>query len=396
MRRPGRSRGSAASSIGARLSAAAALLLCVAGCSLISVRSPERPLSNRDLNARILTREFSYHFIAVVAQCADDIAAHDSDPEVLANALRWKIGAAAESQRAATRLAPMMALLDTWALASQMHQFLSPGQPGGALLGSRQEVALTAASELEAGAEDLARRLIAAREFAQYQQFVANYTREHPLRDLQFVRASVVQLWSQKSGADSRLVDSVGTIAEAMEDVSDRTRLASESLTLQTIWRTELALREAGYSRSDIRAALSQLDERLAKLSAAADSAPQRVHEAVADVRESVIDLLQRVDASAASILEALHSERAALAADVRGEREAVVLAADAERTALARDAARIADQVVKSSGEQARKLAREVLLLLIVLAIVLLGLPFAAGYLVGRARAARSAADGR
>jgi len=44
-------------------------------------------------------------FIAVVAQCADDIAAHDSDPEVLANALRWKIGRAAESQRAATRLA---------------------------------------------------------------------------------------------------------------------------------------------------------------------------------------------------------------------------------------------------------------------------------------------------
>jgi hypothetical protein len=396
VRRPGRSRGSAASSIGARLSAAAALLLCVTGCSLISVKSPERPLSSRDLNARILTREFSYHFIAVVAQCADDIAAHDSDPEVLANALRWKIGAAAESQRAATRLAPMMALLDTWTLASQMQQFLSPGQPGGALFGSRQELALTAASELDAGAEDLARGLIAAGEFAQYQQFVASYTREHPLRDLQFVRASVVQLWSQKSGVDSRLVDSVGTIAEAMEDVSDRTRIASEALTLQTIWRTELALREAGYSRSDVRAALSQLDERLAKLSAAADSAPQRVHEAVADVRESVIDLLQRVDSSAASILETLHSERAALAADVRGEREAVVLAADAERTALARDAARIADQVVKSSGEQARHLAREVLLLLIVLAIVLLGLPFAAGYLVGRARTGRIAADGR
>jgi len=36
------------------------------------------------------------------------------------------------------------------------------------------------------------------------------------------------------------------------------------------------------------------------------------------------------------------------------------------------------------------------VLLLLIVLAIVVLGMPFAAGYLVGRARAGRSAADGR
>src|SRR5258707_13670886 len=98
------------------------MLACVAGCSLISLKSPERPLSSRDLNARILTREFSYHFIAVVAQCADDIAAHASDPEVLANALRWKIGAAAESQGAAPRLAPRMALLDTWPLASQMRQ----------------------------------------------------------------------------------------------------------------------------------------------------------------------------------------------------------------------------------------------------------------------------------
>jgi DNA-binding transcriptional MerR regulator len=394
--RPKRSPDSAASSVRARLFAAAAVLLCVAGCSLISVKSPERPLSSRDLNARILTREFSYHFIAVVEQCADDIAANDSDPEVLANALRWKIGAAAESQRAATRLAPMMALLDTWALASQMQQLLSPGGAGGALFGSHQEVALTAASELDEGAQNLARRLIAPGEFAQYQQFVATYTREHPLRNLQFVRASVVELWSQRSGAGTRLVDSIGTIPEAMEDVSERTRIASEALTLQTIWRTELALRESGFSQSEIRAALRQLDERLAKVSAAAESAPQLVQEAVADVRQSLINVLHRVDASAASILETLRSERAALSADVRTEREAVVMAADAERKAIAQDAARIADQIVKSSGEQARSLAREVLLLLIVLAVVVLGLPFAAGYLVGRARSGRIADGSR
>lgn len=384
------------SSIRAQLFAAAAVLACVAGCSLISLKSLERPLSSRDLNARILTREFSYRFIGVVAQCADDIAANDSDPEVLANALRWKIGAAAESQRAATRLAPMMALLDTWALASQMQQFLSQGRPGGALFGSHQEVALTAASELDEGAQDLARRLIAPGEFGQYQQFVASYTREHPLGNLAFVRASVVELWSQRTGAGTRLVDSIGTIPEAMEDVSERIKITSDALALQTIWRTELVLRESGYSQHDIRAALRQLDERLAKVSAAAESAPQLVHEAVADVRRSVIDLLHQVDASAASILETLRTERAALSADVRTEREAVVLAADAERQAIARDAARIADQVVKSSGEQARALAREVLLLLIVLAIVVLGLPFAAGYLVGRARPGGISADGR
>jgi hypothetical protein len=63
-----------------------------------------------------------------------------------------------------------------------------------------------------------------------------------------------------------------------------------------------------------------------------------------------------------------------------------VVSAADAQRKAIAHDFAGIASQVVTASGIEARRLAREVTLLLIALSVVLLGLPFAAGYLVGRA----------
>src|SRR5207302_5095113 len=80
--------------MGLRLPAILAAAVCVAGCSLVSLKTPERPLSNRDLNARILTREFSYHFIAAVGQCADDMGAGETDPEVLTRALRWKIAAA--------------------------------------------------------------------------------------------------------------------------------------------------------------------------------------------------------------------------------------------------------------------------------------------------------------
>lgn len=38
---------------------AAVLLMNVASCSLVTLKSPEKPLSTRDLNARILTHEFS-------------------------------------------------------------------------------------------------------------------------------------------------------------------------------------------------------------------------------------------------------------------------------------------------------------------------------------------------
>jgi len=372
---------------GLRLPAFLAAAACVAGCSLVSLKTPERPLSTRDLNARILTREFSYHFTAAVGQCADDIGASETDAGVLTSALRWKIAAATESQRAASRISPMMSLLDTWALAAQMRAFLSHGQAGGELFGSHQETAVAVAVELDGEAQALARRLTASAEFSEYQRFVDAYTREHPLTNLEFVRPSVVELWSEAHGGGARLVDSMGTITEAMTDFSDRLKMSSDALALQTLWRTQLALREAGYSGTDIRAALRQLDERLAKASAAAENAPQLLHDAIAEVRRSVLDVLERVDSSSARMIEALRTEREALSADVRIERQAIVTAADAQRRALAQDAATIAERIVRSSGDEARRLAREVLALMIVLALLVLGLPFAAGYLVGRAR---------
>jgi hypothetical protein len=283
----------------------------------------------------------------------------------------------------------MMAVLDTWALAVQLRDFLAPGQAGGALFGAQQGEAGAAAGELASEAEELSRRLIAPGDFDRDQRFVAGYAREHPFSDLALARPSVVELWSRAQGAEPRLIDSLGTIPEAMTDFSDRLKISSDTLAQETLWRTQLALRESGYTGADVRDALKQLDERLAKLAAAAENAPHLVQGAVADVRRSVLDVLSRVDASSAAMIGALRSERAAFAADVSREREAIVAAADAERRALAQDAAQLAAQVVKSGGEEARHLAREVLVLLIVLAGVVLGLPFMAGYLLGRARAA-------
>jgi hypothetical protein len=371
----------------ARLLACLSLVLCVEGCSLVSLKSPERPLSTRDLNTRMLTREFSYHFISAVEQRADEIANSESDPRIVASALRWKIGAALESQRAAMRMSPQMSLLDTWALALQMKAFLSPGNAGGALFGSRQEAALSIANELDEDARTLAGNLIPPRELDKDRAFVERYAGEHPLTSLDFVRASVVELWTQSQGVDVKLVDSLGTIPEAMADVSDRLTISSEALASQAMWRTQLALRDSGYSGNDIRSALRQLDDRLSKVSATAENAPQLMHDAVADVRRSVFEALDRIDKSSATMIDKLRVEREALTDDLHTERDTVLTAADTQRKALAEDVSRIADQVVKSSGEQVRSLAREVLLLLIVLAIVMLGLPFWAGYMVGRVR---------
>lgn len=183
----------------------------------------------------------------------------------------------------------------------------------------------------------MARRLVAPNYLPRYQKFVETYAREHPLLDLKFARPSIMELWYRETRADIKLVDSLGTIPEAMTDVADRLQMYGDVLPSQTLWRAELALGESGYSRGELRSALQQLDSRLDRMAAAADNAP------------------------------------------------------DEQRQALALDAARIGDQVMTTAGQEIRHLAREVVLLGILMAVILLGLPFAAGYLVGRTRRDRS-----
>ncbi|HEV2286452.1 MAG TPA: hypothetical protein VGR80_10450, partial [Steroidobacteraceae bacterium] len=201
-----------------RLLVCGLVLPALASCSLLTLKSPERPLPPRDLNARILTRELSMQFLAAVSRCADDIAATERDPQVLDDTLRFEIGAVAQSRRAATRMAPLMSLLDTWALAAQLEAFTAPGAPGGALFAAHQAAVRDLTANFADDAQSLAQRLLTPHELATWRPFVAQYAREHPLVDLNFARASVIDLWSRAQGDAAPLVATLGTIPEALAD----------------------------------------------------------------------------------------------------------------------------------------------------------------------------------
>ena len=209
----------------------------------------------------------------------------------------------------------------------------------------------------------------------------------HPLQNLKFAPVSVIEEWGRAKGAESSLLDEVGTIPQALADTSQRLQIYADTVPAQTMRRTQLALRESGYTPEDVREAMARLDARLDRLTAVAETAPELVRGAEEEVRESLHEILSRLDASVAASASAFRTERAALFVDIQAEREALTTAVDAQRKALAADAARIGEQLVRSSGEEVRRLTRQAMLLVIALAIVVLGLPFAAGYLVGRAR---------
>jgi len=362
-----------------RAAACAALLASIASCSLVSIKSPEKPLSARDLNARLLTHEYSAHFIAAVEQTADQISTASADPAVRMNALRWKMAASAKSERAASQVVPMMGLLDTWALSVQMQQYLTDGA-GRAVFAAQQPLAVSLAEQLAAQAHDMARRLTTPDEFDHDQRFIDDYARAHPIESLQFARASIMELWTQDSGVQVRLVDSLGTVPEALANAGDLVRMYGDTAPSQMIWNAQLAVLDSGLSGKELQTALQRLDEHLAALSAVADQTPALVKNVVRDVDT-------RFDASWAEMIGALHTEGRTLSGSMSTERQATMQALDVERAAVSAYAARIASQVIVEAGEQSRRLLREALLFVIALAVVLLGLPFAAGYFVGRAR---------
>ncbi len=364
-------------------------LLAVSGCSLISIKSPERPLSTRDMNARVLTRETTTHFLEASARSTDNVLASESDPAVIEHTLRWELGVIDTARAAETQLAPLMSLLDTWAFALQLQAFMSEGAPGGKLFGRHQAALREIAGNYADEVQSLAHSLLTASELSDYQSFVEGYVRGNPLQDLRFARPSVPTEWSRARGTESSLLDEVGTIPQALADTSQRLQIYGDTVPQQAVRRTQLALRESGYTPSDLRAALARLDDRLERLTAVAESSPELVRSAEAELRESVRDLMNRLDESVRATATAVHAEREALFANVQEEREALLASLDVQRKALSADAARIGDQLVRTSGAEVRKWTRQALLLVILLSIVLLGFPFAAGYLVGRARSA-------
>lgn len=360
------------------------LSLFLNACSLLSIRTPEKPLTPVEQEARVLTRDYSAHFSSTMIHVIDDSVAKEQDAGVRSQAVRLKIGIVSEGTRAATGLSPIGSLLDTWAFSIQLRDFLVSGA-GATLFASSQSDVQQAVNQLADEAEDMARKATGS-DYERYRTFVARYAFRHPLEGPDCARPSLLSTWVEEEGGKAPL-RAEGTVAQALGDFSDRMRIYSEQVPEVGLWQAERAIDRSGFDAASYRAALRNVDAQLARISALADTSPALVHEAIADLRSSLNTSSDRLDAAWMEMLRTLHSERAALAENIASERVNITAAVDTERSRLSADAAQIAARAVDTSWAELRKLVREALVLLILLSAVVLGLPFVAGYLVGRRR---------
>jgi hypothetical protein len=349
-----------------------------------------------------MTRDLVTVFADRVKLAVDQVSRSTEDSEVRAAALRWQIGAIGACRRAGLRQDPREALVDVWGLCAQQRDFLATGA-GSTLLGPGQAAGVAAAEQLVADVERIARATMAPDVLATMARVVSDYATRYPVTDLDFNREPILPLWLE-AAADNARVATVGTSPEVVQDVADRLRILGEGVPEALSWRTELALTEREEDIAELRALLERLDTGLKSISRLAETSPELAATAARELQRELAPSIERLDARWGESLTTLVSQReavvedlermqAALTATLASEREALTAAVDRQRASVMAEAGGIAADVTDRALTHLRTVVREALLLLIVLAAVVLGLPFVAGYLVGRTRA-RSARD--
>jgi hypothetical protein len=159
---------------------------------------------------------------------------------------------------------------------------------------------------------------------------------------------------------------------------------------------------ESGLQPGDLARALTRFEEEFTKLSAVAQASPELAKEQLATLRADMAPVFERFDRQWGQTLALLPVERAALTRDlemmrvamdatIERERKALYVAISTERAALAADATRFGKELGPLLIATVGQAVNEALLLLCLLVLLLIGLPFLSGFIVGRAMTRRS-----
>jgi hypothetical protein len=394
------------------ISFALGYILFVSGCTLVSVKFPGDPLPMEELNIRMLTRDFARQFAQSVEVASDQIRREASDPRVQTNALRWKINAVAEVQESAFLALPTVAMIDTWVLCVQMSFFFSEGN-GQNVFDRWQSAAIDMADGLKNEIERLARSVASEDAFERYRQFVYEYARLMPIENMSFYRKSVITKWAEFEGKEEEeIMATVGSGPEVLENFVDRMAFYERTVPKRAQWFAELYMIESGMgSRIDQQMAslnsnatdlvrntqnalvsFSRVEQRLVQL---ADESPELINDAINRVKDDIVPALSEINAqwlSTIDFLEQFNRQWELTLASISDERTAMIKAFQQERLEVMRQLDELSQNALERSWRHLKTLVTSLAGILVVCLILVIGMPFAMGFITGRATAKKTA----
>ena len=374
------------------------LSIALSGCSLLEVKldTQTTPLTQQELNARIMTREYAKMFFMRVEDSADLIAQSYPADDTLHQSyvLLWKIHAEQGLQQAAYQTSPMSALIDSWVFTAQMNQFYRQGD--GANLFATDH-AVETARFLDQEAEKLAKGVLSSSDFKNSKVFVAQFAASHPFKDLTFRITPAYREWLNYLGKDeSQIVQSLGTMPEAMSDASDRLSLMADQTPKLMSWKAELVALNSSLTGEDLSMTLESLRQTSASMQDFIENNPEYMQTLASIMSTEMQPLLNDLSDKTDQKLAMLTEERVALEKMVTREREALVEMIAKERIEIAgivtserelftQDLDRVSQEVVVLALDKLMELIKGVIIYFILFILVVFFAPLGIGYWLGK-----------
>ncbi|EPR2982816.1 chemotaxis protein [Vibrio parahaemolyticus] len=369
------------------------LVTTLSGCSLLEVKidSQTVPLTKQELNMRILTREYALQFFAQVEQAAD-VLQEQYDPNDKVNqsyVLLWKINAEEGLQAAAYQVSPMAALIDTWVFTHQMNQFYATG--AGRDIFATDE-AKQVSAHLANEVDQLAQSLLKKEVYDKTKLFVADFVKQYPFADLSMIRTPAYRAWLEANQiSEEDAVTTLGTMPEALGDVSDRLSLVSEQTPKIMTWKAQLLALNSSASIEKVNAALKSLQVTADSMRDFIDNNPEYMRYLAEQMAVELQPLVDDIDQKTEARLSQLGEERQALEEMVARERQEIALIITHEREKFAQDMDRVSQEVVNLAMTKLIELVKSTIVYFILFIAAIFFAPLGLGYVLGKRAAVKT-----
>ncbi|MET2898712.1 chemotaxis protein [Vibrio rotiferianus] len=376
---------------------AVTLAICLSsilsGCSLLEVKieSQTVPLTKQELNMRIMTREYAQQFFAQVEQAADVLhERYESTDKVNQSyILLWKINAEEGLQAAAYQVSPMAALIDTWVFSHQMNQFYSAGAGKGLFA---TDEATQVSAHLSKEVDKLAQSLLKKDVYVKTKVFVADFVEKYPFTDLSMIRTPAYRAWlAANQISEEEAVTTLGTMPEAIGDVSDRLSLVSEQTPKIMTWKAQLLALNSSASIEQVNAALNSLKVTSESLKDFIDNNPEYMRNLAEQMALKLQPLVEDIDQKTEERLSQLSEERQALELMVARERQEIAQIITNEREKFAQDLDHVSQEVVNLAMDKLIELVKSTIIYFILFILVIFFAPLVLGYALGKRSAVRT-----
>ena len=362
------------------------LLLCLlSSCSLVKIESEQIPLSKRDLNTRLLTQAFVQNTTKRVEIAADSIIRNSNSTEVHKNALLWKINTLSSLKSVGYQTSPNLALMDTWVLTHSIKNFFSE-ENSKELFEEFYNIPIIVSEKNLAEIIRVAKVGIEKKDFEATQNFVNTFSKNHQIKDINFNHQPVRESYLEfKKIPDSLAVQTVGTLSEVVSDLTNRMSAASETTGKQIQWNSELFLKDQGIDEKSLKELRDSINLKLDRFLYIAEQSPELLDDALSELQNQINSFNSRIDENVSYTLDYLSTEREIISEMIEKERIELDSIVQRESKALAKEANVLSTKLLDNTMNHVKDLVKTALIYIIILLAVIIFLPFAIGFYVGK-----------